>query len=152
MGKIDIKIKYLSDKIGKEISPPFYASDGAAGMDLSACIDSPLTIYPRQRVKVPCGIALAIPKGYVGLIYARSGLGANHGITLPNCVGVIDSDYRGEIMCALTNIGDEPYTINPGDRICQIVFTPIAKANLIKTDDLDDTGRSSGGFGSTGLN
>ena len=146
-----LKIKYVSEKIGREISAPYYATGGAAGMDLPACIDAPLTMLPGDRVAVPTGIAIAIPTAeYVGLIFARSSLGYKKGITLPNAVGVIDSDYRGEIMVALTNISDTPYEIQPGERIAQLVITPVCVADLEVVDELDGTERGGGGFGSTG--
>lgn len=148
---MELKIKYLSPKIGGEIPAPFYASAGAAGMDLCACVDAPVTIEPRALVSIPTGIAVALPSAeYAALIFARSGLGVKHGISLSNGVGVIDSDYRGEIRVGLTNLSDTPYTIQPGDRVAQLVVTPVAQATLTVTDTLDETARGGGGFGSTG--
>ena len=148
---MELKLKPLSPKLGKEIPLPAYATAGSAGMDLRACIDEPLTIQPMERVKVPAGFAISLPgPEYVALIFARSGLGIKSGITLPNCVGVIDSDYRGEIIVALTNLSKEAYTIQPGDRVAQLVIMPVAQANITVTDTLDDTERGAGGFGSTG--
>lgn len=146
-----LKIKIMSTLIGEKIKPPFYATEGSAGMDLSACIDAPVTLKPMERALIPCGFAVAVPAGYVGLIYARSGLGMNHGITLPNCVGVVDSDYRGELKCAIINLGRVEYTIKQGDRIAQLVIAPVARCEIELTDSLDETGRGGGGFGSTGL-
>ena len=145
-----LKIKYLSDLIGDKISPPSYASKGAAGLDLAACISESITILPMGRAMVPTGIAAEIPEGYAGFIYARSGLATRHGITMANSVGVIDCDYRGEIKCALVNLGDKPYIISPGERIAQMVIMPIAKAVIERADVLAETERGGGGFGSTG--
>lgn len=145
-----IKIKYLSDLIGDKISPPAYASEGAAGLDLSACIEGNIILLPRERAMVPTGVALEIPEGFAGFVYARSGLAARRGVTMANCVGVIDSDYRGEIICALINLGDLPHEICPGERIAQIVFAPVLRAEIVRADELDKTKRGGGGFGSTG--
>lgn len=131
---------------------PLYASDGAAGMDLHACIEIALAIAPGERVRVPTGIALQWhDAGVVALVYARSGLAWRHGIGLPNGVGVIDSDYTGELQVLLMNFGDEVFTIEPGDRIAQVVFTPVFRASLTKTIELRETARGAGGFGSTGV-
>jgi len=144
---MDLKIKLLSPKA----SLPKYATAGAAAMDLTACIDAPLTIEPRQRVLLPTGIAIALPSAeYVALVFARSSMGVKHGIGLSNGVGVIDSDYRGEIHVGLTNQSDTPYTIQPGDRVAQLAVMPVVQANIIQADTLDETDRGSGGFGSTG--
>lgn len=146
-----LKIKAVSPKIGRELPWPQRATAGSAGMDLAACIDEAVTIAPRQLVKIPTGIAIALPgPEYAALIFARSGLGVKHGIALSNGVGVIDSDYRGEIMVGLTNLSDTPYTIHPGDRVAQLVVTPVALPELERVEELDDTGRGAGGFGSTG--
>ena len=148
---MELKIKPLSPKVGKEIPFPAYATAGSAGMDLRACIDEPMTIRPMERVKVPTGFAIALPgPQWVAFIFARSGLGIKYGITLPNCVGVIDSDYRGEIIVALTNLSDTDYTIQPGDRVAQLVIMPVTQADISVVDELDETERGAGGFGSTG--
>ena len=148
---MDLKIKALSPKIGKEIPVPFYASAGAAAMDLHACLDEAVTIPAGGRKLIPTGIAIALPDpGYVALIFARSGLGIKHGIAPANCVGVIDSDYRGEIMVGLQNSGDTDYTVQSADRIAQLMITPVIQAQIEMVDELDDTARGSGGFGSTG--
>ena len=148
---MELKIKPLSPKVGKEIPFPAYATAGSAGMDLRACIDEPMTIRPMERVKVPTGFAIALPgPQWVAFIFARSGLGIKSGITLPNCVGVIDSDYRGEIIVALTNLSDTDYTIQPGDRVAQLVIMPVTQADINVVDELDETERGAGGFGSTG--
>ena len=148
---MELKVKALSPKIGKEIPAPFYASAGAAAMDLHACIDEDIVIPAGWRKVIPTGLAIALPSAdYVALIYARSGLGVKHGIAPANCVGVIDSDYRGEIMVGLQNSGDADYTIQPADRIAQMMITPVIQANVELVEELDDTARGAGGFGSTG--
>ena len=146
-----LKIKALSPKIGSEIPAPFYASAGAAAMDLCACMDEAVELAPRALVSIPTGIAIALPgPEYVALVFARSGLGVKHGISLSNGVGVIDSDYRGEIRVGLTNLSDAPYTVQPGDRIAQLAVIPVVQAQLEFCDELDNTARGAGGFGSTG--
>ena len=148
---MELKIKPLSPKIGAEIPFPAYATAGAAGMDLRACLDTSLTLNPGDRVGVPTGFAIALPgPEWVAYIFARSGLGIKNGITLPNCVGVIDSDYRGEIVVALVNLSDTDYTIQPGDRVAQLVIMPVTQAEITVVDELDETERGTGGFGSTG--
>ena len=146
-----LKIKALSPKIGQEIPAPFYASAGAAAMDLHACMDDAVTIPAGERRMIPTGIAIALPSAdYVALVYARSGLGVKHGVAPANCVGVIDSDYRGEISVGLVNLSGEDYTIRPGDRIAQLVVTPVIQPVYFEADTLDETDRGTGGFGSTG--
>lgn len=148
---MNLKIKAVSPKIGTDIPFPFYASAGAAGMDLCACTDEPVTIAPRQIAALPTGIAIALPSAdYVALVFARSGLGIKHGVVPGNCVGVIDSDYRGEIMVGLYNSGESEYTVQPGDRIAQLMVTPVVQADVELVDKLDETERGAGGFGSTG--
>ncbi len=146
-----MNIKALSPKIGREIPVPFYATPGSAAMDLHACLEEPVTLPAGGRTSIPTGLAIALPSAdYVALIYARSGLGTRHGIIPSNCVGVIDSDYRGEIFVGLMNTGDQPYTIRPGDRIAQMIITPVVRVELNLVEELDGTRRGSGGFGSTG--
>ncbi len=130
---------------------PEYKSDGAAGLDLAACLDAPLTIAPGAIERVPCGFAMALPAGYEGQVRPRSGLATKHGVTVPNAPGTIDSDYRGEVMVALINLGGEAFTVEPGMRVAQLVIAPVARAVVVETDDLDETARGAGGFGSTGL-
>ena len=147
----NVKIKYLSDKIGKEISAPVYKTEGSAGMDLSACIDDDILIRKGETVLIPTGIAIALPdNNSVCYIYARSGLSIKNGIMLANSVGVIDSDYRGEIKVGLINLGKEDYILKKGDRIAQMVFAPILRAELEVVENLSETERGEGGFGSTG--
>jgi len=148
---MELKIKALSPKIGKDIPLPFYATPGSAAMDLHACIDEAAVIPAGGRKVIPTGIAIALPSaGYVALVYARSGLGIKHGIAPANCVGVIDSDYRGEILVGLQNSGDTDFTVQPGDRIAQLMIAPVLQADIRMVDDLDETQRGTGGFGSTG--
>ena len=129
---------------------PRYATAGAAAMDLSACLDDTITLEPGERAVVPTGIAMAIPPMHVGLLFARSGLAINEGIALANGVGVIDSDYRGEIMVGLQNSGDADYTVQPADRIAQMMIAPVVCPTLSFVDTLDETERGAGGLGSTG--
>lgn len=143
-------VKPLSDKIGKTIPLPYYATAGAAAMDLHACIDEPMTIPAGGRVLVPTGIAVAIPEGYVGIIAVRSSMGVRRGVTMPNAIGVIDSDYRGPLGVALYNTAAEPYEILPGDRIAQMMVAPVAHPALELVEELPETDRGQGGFGSTG--
>ncbi len=146
-----LNIKALSPKIGREIPAPYYASTGAAAMDLCACIDEPLELLPGQLATIPTGIAIALPSSeWVALVFARSGLGVKHGVSLSNGVGVIDSDYRGEIKVGLTNLSTTAYTISPGERIAQLAVTPVVRAQLQWTEELDQTERGRGGLGSTG--
>ena len=130
---------------------PAYATTGAAAADLCALLDEPLTLAPGQRTMIPTGLAIELPDAQcVALLYARSGLAIKHGLTLPNCVGVIDSDYRGEIRVGLVNLATEPYTIQPGERIAQLCIAPVWQAAFVQAEDLSDTDRGAGGFGSTG--
>lgn len=130
---------------------PEYKHDGDAGADLHAHIDGPLTIQPGESAWVPTGVRLAIPEGHVGLQFPRSGLGCNHGICLANGTGVIDSGYRGEVMAKLLNLGSEPFTVNPGDRICQLVILPYTKAKFWTVGELGESDRGTDGYGSTGV-
>lgn len=134
---------------GYVVPEPVRATAGAAGIDLRACIDEPVVIQPGKTVRIPSGIALSLPEDYAAFVFARSGLGVKHGITLANSVGVIDSDYRGEILIGLINLSDLPYTVQQGDRVAQLVIMPVVLATLIE-GDIGDTARDSGGFGSTG--
>ena len=130
---------------------PAYATPGAAAADLCAVLDAPLTLEAGQRAMIPTGLAIELPgPDCVALLYARSGLAIKHGLTLPNCVGVIDSDYRGELIVPLRNFGDKAYTIQPGERIAQLVIVPVALPRLEEARELSSTQRGTGGFGSTG--
>ena len=131
---------------------PEYATAGAAAADLFAVLDAPLTVPPMGRALVPTGVALQLPgPEYVALVCARSGLAVKRGLTLSNGVGVIDSDYRGEVKVALQNHSDQPYTVHCGDRIAQMAVMPGFQPELEWTDELPDTQRGAGGFGSTGM-
>lgn len=146
-----LAIKVLSPLLGKEIPLPSYATPGSAAMDLRACVEEAVVIAPGARVVVPSGIAIALPSAeFVALLFARSGLATKGGICLANGVGVIDSDYRGEIGVALLNTGSEPYTILPGDRIAQLMVTPVVQPALELVEELPVSERGAGGFGSTG--
>lgn len=148
---MELKLKALSPKLGKEIPLPYYATPGSAAMDLHACMDEAVTIAPGRRATIHTGLAIALPDaGYVALVFARSGLSRKFGIAPANCVGVVDSDYRGEIMVCLANSGQEPYTVRPGDRIAQLAVLPVVQAELSLAEELPDTRRGAGGFGSTG--
>jgi dUTP pyrophosphatase len=129
---------------------PEYGSEGASGADLQARIDAELTLGPGARALVPTGLRMQIPPGLEGQVRPRSGLAARSGLTVLNTPGTIDSDYRGEIKVILVNLGQTDVTIRPGDRIAQIVFCPVVRVAFVRTDALAETGRGSGGFGSTG--
>ena len=144
--KLNINFKKLNDNA----IVPTYGSEYAAGADLYACIAEPITIKPYGTAKIGTGIAIELPEGVCGLIYARSGLATKHGLRPANAVGVVDSDYRNEYIVALYNDSDLPQTINPNDRIAQLVITPYHTANFIERNNLSDTQRGMGGFGSTG--
>lgn len=142
-----IRVKKL--KPGAKL--PAYGSAEAAGADLHACLDADVTIRPGETVFIPTGLSMEIPKGYAGLIYARSGLACKQGLAPANKVGVIDSDYRGEFIVALHNHGCEVKTVSNGDRIAQLVVTPVLMPAFAEVESLSDTERAAGGFGSTGL-
>ena len=129
---------------------PTYGTEFSAGADLYACLESPVTVEPGQTVAIPTGIAMEVPVGCAGLVYARSGLGVKRGLAPANKVGVIDSDYRGEIMVMLHNHGSVPQTLQPGERVAQILITPVLTPAYEEVDALTDTKRGAGGFGSTG--
>ena len=146
---MELKIK----KLRENAQIPFRATSGSAGMDLYACIDEPVTLALGEKAVIPTGIAIALPSPELGaFIFARSGLAIKHGIGLLNSVGVIDSDYRGEVCVGVINQLSEPYTINPGERIAQLVILPVSLIEPVEVDELDKTERGAGGFGSTGKN
>ena len=130
---------------------PSYATPLSAGMDLKADLESPVTIGPLERAMVPTGIYIALPEGYEAQVRPRSGLAAKKGITVLNTPGTIDADYRGEVRVILVNLSNEPFVIEPGERIAQMVFAAHATAEFEQVDSLDETQRGQGGFGSTGL-
>lgn len=129
---------------------PVYGSTEAAGADLHACLEEAVTVMPGETAWIPTGIALEVPKGCAGLVYARSGMAAKRGLAPANKVGVIDSDYRGEIKVVLLNHSKEPQVIEPGERIAQFVITPVLTPEYVLVEELSDTERGVGGFGSTG--
>lgn len=131
---------------------PAYGTDLSAGADLSACLDEPVTIQPGQTAFLPTGLAIAVPRGYAGLVFARSGLGCKRGLAPANKVGVIDADYRGQVHVALLNHSGEPQSIYPGDRIAQLLIIPVLTPEMEEVAELDETARGEGGFGSTGRN
>ena len=142
-------VKYK--KLDARAVVPQYATPGAAAADLCAVLDTPLTLAPMQRALVPTGLAIELPGAHsVALVYARSGLSIKHGLCMANGVGVVDSDYRGELRVPMVNLSGEPYTIQPGDRIAQLMVLPILRPTLTVVEELDETERGSGGFGSTG--
>jgi len=143
-------MKLCFKKLDPRATVPTYSSDLAAGADLRAVLDAPVTIKPNESVLIHTGIAVAIPAGYVGLVYARSGIACKRGLAPSNKVGVIDADYRGEIMVSLHNHGTTEQTIDPDERIAQMVITPFIHCEYEEADNLDDTERGTGGFGSTG--
>ncbi len=145
---IPVRIKRLPS--GHDIPLPTRASHGSSGYDLRAAIEGELTLSPGARALVPTGIALEIPLGWEGQVRPRSGLALRQGITLVNSPGTIDSDYRGEVGAILVNLGQEPFAIRRGDRIAQLVFAQVAEIEWLEEEDLDETVRGEGGFGSSG--
>lgn len=144
---MELKIK----KLKENARIPKRATDGAAGMDLYACIPAPVTLAPGQLAVIPTGIAIELPdNSCAAFLYARSGLGVKHGICLANGVGVIDSDYRGEVCAGLCNVSDKPYTIEPDERVAQMVIAPVLTPVVREVAELSGTERGAGGFGSTG--
>ncbi len=129
---------------------PTYGSSEAAGADLHACLEKPVTIAPGQTAFIPTGLAMALPSGCVGLVCARSGIACKRGLAPANKVGVIDSDYRGEFLVALHNHGSEAQSVEPGERIAQLLIVPVLTPGFAQVQELSDTGRGDGGFGSTG--
>jgi dUTP pyrophosphatase len=150
--RLKIKLKILSPLVKTTIPLPSYATPGSAAMDLHACCEEPIIIQANSQCKVPTGIAIEIPNPeIVALVFPRSGLASKHGISLSNAVGVIDSDYRGEIISLMKNDTAHDFIINPGDRIAQLGFFPIYQVNWEEVTELNETKRGIGGFGSTGL-
>lgn len=145
MEKIIIRIKSRTGNM------PSYETEGSAGADIRACLEEPITLMPGERRLIPTGMYVELPEGVEAQIRARSGLSIRHGITMINGVGTVDSDYRGEWNVPMVNLGQEPYTINDGDRIAQAVFSRYEKASFILVDEVNSTERGGGGFGSTGI-
>lgn len=146
-----IQLKILNGRIGKEIPLPAHATEGSAGMDLRACIDDTMTLEPGQTELIPTGVAIHIADpGLAATILPRSGLGHKHGIVLGNLVGLIDSDYQGQLFVSCWNRGDKSFTIEIGDRIAQLVFVPVVQADFDVVNEFDESDRGEGGFGHSG--
>ncbi|MCW7762081.1 dUTP diphosphatase [Photorhabdus luminescens] len=149
MKKIDVKI--LDPRIGKEFPLPTYATPGSAGLDLRACLDNAVELVPGQTELLPTGLAIHIgDEQLAAVILPRSGLGHKHGVVLGNLVGLIDSDYQGQLMVSVWNRGDKTFTIQPGERIAQMVFVPVVQAEFNLVEDFETSERGSGGFGHSG--
>lgn len=146
MAVTELKVKRLRP----DARLPVRSTDGSAGYDLSACTARRIELLPGETAKIPTGVAIEIPPGTVALIFGRSGLGINHGIVPANAVGVIDSDYRGELVVGLINHGGKAYAIEPGERVAQLLLMPVFTPPVVEADSLTDTHRGAGGFGSTG--
>ena len=147
-----IQIKLIDKRLGNEFPIPDYATKGSAGLDLCACIDESLTINPNSTVLISAGFAVYIAdKSFAAMLLPRSGLGHKHGIVLGNLTGLIDSDYQGEIFISCWNRGDTPFTIQPGDRIAQMIIVPVEQPHFEFVDSFDETIRGVGGFGHTGV-
>ncbi len=149
MSKIPLKIKRLNHD--KDLPLPAYESNGSSGMDIRADVISSVQLNPGEIKLIPTGFAVSVPLGYEVQIRPRSGLALKHGIGLVNSPGTIDSDYRGEVGIIMTNWGPEPFIIKRGDRIAQMIISRVYQANLVETDNLDETSRGQGGFGHTGI-
>lgn len=146
-----IQLKILDERLGTTIPFPEYATPGAAGLDLRACLSEPLTLAPGQTHLIPTGLAIHIEDpGLAAVLLPRSGLGHKHGIVLGNLVGLIDSDYQGQVFVSCWNRGAEPFEINIGDRIAQMVFVPVARVEFQRVDGFQESQRAHGGFGHTG--
>lgn len=145
-----LQIKALSEMIGRDIPLPYYATSGAAALDLHACIGQPVVISCDGEALIPTGLAVAVPEGHVGILAVRSSMGIRHGVSLSNGIGVIDSDYRGPLRVGLHNLRTEPYTVQPGDRIAQLLVLPVVRPDIELVDVLPETERGERGFGSTG--
>ena len=145
-----VPVRYRMAEAFTDLAPPVYASDGAAGADLRAALEKPVVVAPGERILVPTGLVLEIPRGFEGQVRARSGLALKKGLALANGVGTIDADYRGEVGVLVVNLGTEPVTLARGDRIAQLVIAPVARAVFEESAGLGDTARGVGGFGSTG--
>lgn len=144
-------VRLAVKKLHEAATLPGYQTAGAAGMDIHACLpETPVTLQPGAIAVIPTGLALAIPAGFEGQVRPRSGLSTKHGLSVPNAPGTIDSDYRGELRIALINHGKEAFTVTHGMRIVQLVIAPVVRASIELVDDLDETERGEGGFGSTG--
>lgn len=146
MNTIKLRIKRLPHCI----AVPTYASAGAAGLDMCAALSTPVTLEPGARMRIPTGVIIEVPEGYEGQVVPRSGLADRAGISLTNCVGTIDSDYRGEVQVLVINHGEHPHIFRPGDRVAQLVLVPIPKVEVVEVDELTESVRGAGGLGSSG--
>ena len=145
-----VRLEFKRLPNGLDLALPAYQSELAAGLDLLAALDEAVVLEPGKRALVPTGLAMAVPAGFEAQVRPRSGLAAKHGITVLNTPGTIDADYRGEVKVILINLGEEPFTIERGARIAQLVVAPVVQADIVEVQDLSETGRGAGGFGSTG--
>ena len=146
-----LQVRVLDPRIGGEYPLPAYATEGSAGLDLRACIDAPLLLPPGRAELLPTGIAIHLEDpGFAAMLLPRSGLGHKHGIVLGNLVGLVDSDYQGQVMVSCWNRGDRPYTIAPGERIAQMVIVPVVQVTLEVVEAFAESSRGAGGFGSSG--
>ena len=148
---MDLKVQCLPDGLGRLAPLPAYQTAGAAALDLCAFLTEPVTLAPGERKAIPTGLAIELPPGHAGLVLARSGLATRSGIALANGVGLIDEDYRGELLCSLINQSQTPFRIEDGDRVAQLLVVPIARVDVLPCEALSNTGRGEGGFGSTGV-
>jgi len=148
--RVMVKVKRLRESPGREIPLPQYMTEHSSGMDLFADVEGEVILEPGERKLIPTGVALSIPEGYEGQIRPRSGLAFREGVTLVNTPGTVDADYRGEVGVLLINLGQRPFRLKRGDRIAQLVVSPICRAVLELSDELDVTPRNEGGFGHTG--
>jgi len=148
---MQLQYRLLDARLGDQFPLPAYATDGSAGLDLRAMVEAPLTLNPGDTELLPTGLAIHIgDTGYAGMILPRSGLGHKHGIVLGNLVGLIDSDYQGQLMVSCWNRGNSAFTIEPGERIAQLVIVPVMQVALTQVDEFDDSARGEGGFGHSG--
>ncbi|WP_432697023.1 dUTP diphosphatase [Marinobacterium sp. YM272] len=151
MNKRKLQVKILDDRIGGQFPLPAYATDGSAGLDLRACLDEAITLEPGQTELIPTGLAIHIEDpNLCAMILPRSGLGHKHGIVLGNLVGLIDSDYQGQLFVSCWNRGNTTFTVEPGERIAQMVLVPVVQADFEVVDEFTDSDRGAGGFGSSG--
>ena len=146
-----IELKVLDPRVGEEYPLPHYATDGSAGLDMRACIDAPITVAPGETTLIPTGLAIHIgDPSLAAVLLPRSGLGHKHGLVLGNLTGLIDSDYQGQVFISCWNRGDASYEIQPGERIAQMVFVPVAQVEFKVVEEFDDSARGAGGFGHSG--
>ena len=148
MQGLEVELRFLRLHPGAHV--PCYQTSHAAGLDLHACLEGPVTLAPGDIAMIPCGFAMAIPHGFEGSVRPRSGLATKHGISMPNAPGTVDSDYRGEMKVPLINLGREAFVVEHGMRVAQMVIAPVARATVREVSELDGTARGAGGFGSTG--